>query len=205
LSLEANPFTVLSVATMDQDHDQLSALMDGELSEAETALMLREMAGQPDTASRWERYHMIGDALRSNLPPYLCLDLRARVGTELTKEPTVLSPGALPRRRLPTGLRQAAGVAIAASVAVVAVLGARVINRADLPAAPEVAAVIPASNPPASGPVPLQRTSAQVSFRSLPVNSRLDSYFVNHHEYAASSGMLGILPYVSLVGQEDPD
>jgi hypothetical protein len=86
-----------------------------------------------------------------------------------------------------------AGLAVAASVAVIAVLGVQQTRTPDaVPGAVQVAA-----NPPA----PASTERAEVQAQN---GNRLNAYLVNHSEYAASSGIPGISPYVRIVsyGQE---
>ena len=52
--------------------EQLSALMDGDLSEIE---VLNELGTDPALQDTWSRYHLIGDAMRGDLPVNLQLDL----------------------------------------------------------------------------------------------------------------------------------
>ena len=47
------------------DEELLSALADGEISQADCADALLLLGGSPQAASQWDTYHLIGDALRS--------------------------------------------------------------------------------------------------------------------------------------------
>ena len=91
-----------------------------------------------------------------------------------------------------TGLfKPLAGLAVAASVAVVAVLSLQSIR--DEPA-----------STPAMASAPVAQDYLRADIRPLPANSSqapqsLDAYLVNHNEYAVNRGML---PYVRLVGHE---
>lgn len=105
------------------NNERISALMDHQLSEQE---WLQAVAEHPDQSETWARYHLIGDALRDELPVRLDLDLDARIAKALADEPTVLAPK--PRRlslsSTAVSLLQHAGqYAIAASVAAMTVLG----------------------------------------------------------------------------------
>jgi hypothetical protein len=50
---------------------------------------------------------------------------------------------------------------------------------------------------PQNGVVPVQEVWDR---QPPPENSRLNGYLVQHNEYAASSGVQGVLPYVRIVG-----
>ncbi|HEA3201336.1 TPA: transcriptional regulator [Aeromonas veronii] len=69
--------------------EQISALMDGDLSDAE---VLNELEMDSDLQDTWGRYHLIGDAMRGDLPVNLQLDLSDSVMAALEDEPTILAP-----------------------------------------------------------------------------------------------------------------
>lgn len=112
---------------------QISALMDGDLSDVQELDALAMDAEGRDT---WSRYHLIGDAMRGDLPLNLQLDLSDKIAMALDEEPTILAPVAVPAPQavparqtvsvLPF-LRQAGQqfgqYAIAASVAAAVILG----------------------------------------------------------------------------------
>jgi len=102
-----------------------------------------------------------------------------------------------------------AGLAVAASVALVAVL--TVTSVSDNPAnnvpslatadlAPVVAPVL------ATGPAVTQASdiSGEPRWDRLEpsIDKRLSGYLVNHNEYAASRGVQGVMPYVRIVGHD---
>ncbi|MGL5522439.1 MAG: sigma-E factor negative regulatory protein [Aeromonas veronii] len=69
--------------------EQISALMDGDLSDAE---VLNELEIDSDLQDTWGRYHLIGDAMRGDLPVNLQLDLSDSIMAALEDEPTILAP-----------------------------------------------------------------------------------------------------------------
>lgn len=69
--------------------EQLSALMDGDLSETE---VLNELGTDPALQDTWSRYHLIGDAMRGDLPVNLQLDLSDSIMLALEDEPAILAP-----------------------------------------------------------------------------------------------------------------
>lgn len=106
--------------------ERISALMDGELQDDR---VVGDLAQQPECVATWERYHLIGEALRDDLPPQLHLDLAARVALALEDEPALLVPHAHRKSRLANlkpALRgllgQGGQYAIAASVAAAMIL-----------------------------------------------------------------------------------
>ncbi|MFM4786272.1 RseA family anti-sigma factor [Aeromonas veronii] len=69
--------------------EQISALMDGDLSDAE---VLNELEMDSDLQDTWGRYHLIGDAMRGDLQVNLQLDLSDSIMAVLEDEPTILAP-----------------------------------------------------------------------------------------------------------------
>ena len=113
--------------------EQLSALMDSELSDAEALRLVKAMKNDPTLHETWGTYHLLRDALRKS--PQLNSDFSAKLSQRLAQEPTVLAPyrervSAVPRR-FP--------LAIAASVAAVGLVGVLTlqitrINQTEAPA-----------------------------------------------------------------------
>ena len=100
--------------------ETLSALMDDEASELELHRVMRETSSEESLNATWSRYHLAASAMRKELPVDFVdssAELRAAISMALVNEP-------LPQRRGQWG--QAVGrVAIAASVAVLAIFGAQ--------------------------------------------------------------------------------
>ena len=126
--------------------EQLSALMDGDLSEIE---VLNELGTDPALQDTWSRYHLIGDAMRGDLPVNLQLDLSDSIMLALEDEPTILAPKpaqpAAPQVQ-PAGKvipfvrrfgQQVGQYAIAASVAAAVIFGVQQYQGKDgVPASP---------------------------------------------------------------------
>lgn len=187
-----------------EDHtsEQLSALVDDELHGPALRQVLERLRRDGELQGRWGRYHLISDTLHANLSASDATGLHLRVSQALEAEPTLLAPRR--KARLPLLAKQAAGVAIAASVAAVAILAIR---------QPEVqpagGAFAPASVAqmarPANDMVQLASTGTAgpaVTVIGQSTRGRLNPYLVNHNEYSVSSGMQGVLPYVRIVSNE---
>ena len=96
--------------------EQISAFLDGQLAADEADRVLNGMLADEAQIERLGRYRLIGDAMRGECA--VVADTVARVRSELADEPTVLAP---PQHR-PSWSRMAAGMALAASVAAVAIV-----------------------------------------------------------------------------------
>ncbi len=55
-------------------------------------LSLDELASQNELSETWDRYHLIGDVMRDDIPQALQLDLSAQIASAIESEPTVLAP-----------------------------------------------------------------------------------------------------------------
>ena len=180
----------------DKNLEDLSALIDGYLSQQAAYRLIDLSITDPTLRAAWTRYHLIGDALRYNLPKKTRLDLAKQVSSALESEPILL----VPRQRSWRGAIPIAGLAIAASVAMVAVLGLYKADRGAIGPEPQQVAqqtIIRATN---TLPVSTVRWDNQPS--SPP--SRLNSYLLNHNQYNSGLGlsMQGVSPYVRIVSYE---
>ncbi|MBV6895214.1 sigma-E factor negative regulatory protein [Xanthomonas euvesicatoria] len=101
---------------------QLSALVDGELSADESRFLLRRLAHDEELAGCHERWQLCGDVLRGAASAPAPLDFAARVRSAIAEEP---APQAQPATRPGARWRWGGGAAIAASVAAIALFLAR--------------------------------------------------------------------------------
>ena len=116
---------------------QISAFVDGELPDNESELLLRRMSQDPELRDQAAHYLTIGGAIRGDLALPSMVALRRRIGIAIdgvsidTAEDTV-EPTERAGRAVQGGLmRPVAGVAVAASVAVMALVGLRQLGSVD--------------------------------------------------------------------------
>lgn len=173
----------------DMNLERLSALVDGELDPAATEAAIDSVDRETSLRGHWLRYHLISDALHANLSPVPTADLAERVRGAVAAEPTVLSP---PRQepRQEGRWRYAAGMALAASVATVAVLGFR-----GLEAERGADAQLVAAAEQRSAPAPGMRWDVD----RPDLEAKLNGYLVNHSAYSGN-GVHVMRPYVRVVG-----
>lgn len=182
--------------------EHISALMDGELSEAETGRLLDQLQRDAGLRMCWTRYHLISDALRSDLTCHIKHNVANRVIQALESEPIHLSPRRAtphPSRLTPHIFKPLAGLAVAASITAVAVLS--------LQATAPLQTASPVSLASLPGAVPLAQVSSTTgrsrwSAGRPSVESKLDIYLANHNQYSMSTEMQGMLPYARIVGYE---
>ena len=176
----------------DRIKEQLSAFLDGELPEAETTLLLKRLERDEDLKGTLSRYSLIGAVMRSDGDMPAARNVASRVRAAIADEPFF---GARPQSRW---LRPAAGLAVAASVALATVMllprwmadeqgGAPVTLVA---AAPSAAAGLPAAGAPTVLVAPDDEPAATYTIPPVTVDpditlptAQLASYLVAHSEY----------------------
>lgn len=178
---------------MTQYDERLSAFVDGELEQAEAEQLISEMLSNEELRSRWLRYQRAGSALRREADASSSTDLLAGIHARLNDEPTILAPRQ--HQPLSATFKQVAGMAIAATIAAVAVLMIQPAEKVFSPASNQLAATTPA--PVAEQQQWLRVNSVNWSNDRPAVVSKLNSYLVNHNGY--STAIRGTLPFAPIV------
>lgn len=171
--------------------EQLSALADDELDAAEARLLLARIEREPALREAWSRYHLAGEAMRGNLSRFHFPELAGRVMSALEREPAPAAP-----RRMPRWLKPAAGLAVAATVATVAVLGVQQQAVGPLPA--EVVPQSAGNGVPALPYAGLRNAAWGEEAEPQPAEE-LAPYLEQHNRYATRRSMQGMLPYAHIV------
>ncbi|HEX7340300.1 MAG TPA: sigma-E factor negative regulatory protein [Rhodanobacteraceae bacterium] len=106
------------------EHENLSALADGELGRDEVRFMLRRTEGNAGLRAVWTRYHVIGASLRHESMLLADNDFATRVMQQIAASAPQLKVATAPAAhgRAHHWLRWSAGGAIAAGVAAVALI-----------------------------------------------------------------------------------
>ncbi len=184
----------------DEIREQLSALVDDELNDLERPLLLGRL--QRDTGLRecLGRYQLISEVMRG-AENASALGIADRVQAAIAEQgiPDAVQPSA----RVTGGWwKPVAGMAVAASVALVAVL---TVTSVEKPVDSGIDSQLAVAG---NFPVAIARQDEQDVGdgqwnRIEPrINERLSGYLVNHSEYAASHGAQGVMPYARIVGYE---
>ncbi len=205
-----------------QIDEHISAFMDGELHETEHSAIIQQISRDDESLNRWQRYHLISDTLKNNLPPAIDNQFAQSVMNALEKEPTVFAPAALKHKS--TVKQKIAGAAIAASVAAVAVIGVQTLNQpkdtapslAEMPSTDQYVRMeqlanssMVTSNPPVYGTTPstpAMKASASDSTSSnaqitqiYQYHPQLDKYLLNHNQHILGSRVQGVMPYARII------
>ena len=186
----------------DEKLEQISALVDDELEHG-TRFVLNALKTNEAYKGVWGRYHMIGEYLRGHVPEYVDMQLAGRISAALQDER--VNPSTY---RFPRLLKPVAGLAIAASVVAIVILGVRQTGSGPVATATPPVAYTQTGT---SSDYQTVTVTAKPAPKQLVQNfktpddaqSRMNRYLVNYNEYrAANAGVQGTLPYVRIVAHE---
>lgn len=194
-------------------NEQLSACLDGELPPAELDLLLKRVGREAELRAAIGRYSLIGEAMRAERPAVASRDFASKVMAAVAAEPAaaqvpgtrpevVRTPATIrPSRISPAAiryLRPAAGMAIAAGVAAIAVFVMQPIGTPDV--VPVNAPLVAVNNQPAANEA-VVATNTESSY-VVPTSTsqsafipatRLTNYVVAHSEYSSQLGRRSVL------------
>lgn len=187
----------------EQTDEKLSALVDGELDASGREAAINALLKNAAARQRWERHHLISDALRHNLPHVVDKQLAARVTTALKDEATILAPR---RREISSFSRRFAGLAVAASVATIGVLGVQFMYQNDGLVQPQGQIAQTPSQLPAKKQFALSGSSSGVQLVEQKAHTQIDprmqqnlgKYLLDHNQQTAR-GVQGVTPYARIV------
>jgi negative regulator of sigma E activity len=177
--------------------EQLSACLDGELPETELTLLLKQVQRDQQLLQSMDRYSLISEAIRGT-PIAASRGFADRIAAAIEAEP--VSRTAAPRAAMMQWMRPAAGFAIAAGVAAVAVIS---LQPASIESQQIAAVVDDAGTAESQGPsytVPAN-VDATADSGFIPA-ARLTNYVVAHSEYSSPLGRRTVLSGVLSDDQE---
>lgn len=192
----------------DAIHEQLSAFLDGELSAAESELLLKRVERDPQLSARLKRHMLASEAMRAPTALGPSRDFAARVAAAIDNE----TIPARARSMASQWLKPVAGGAIAAGAAALALVSLQP-QPGEVPQATPLAAVQPGpaqlvANAPAPAAISDNESDrfivpAAAANRNTPLvinQGRLANYVVAHSEYSSPLGRRNVL--TGLVAEE---
>jgi len=177
-------------------NEQLSAMFDDELDQQEHELLLRRLKQEDGLKSSWSRYQLIGDAMRNNLNATSGSDLLSGIQQQLEQEP-VLSASQTPARVRNRMMKPVAGMAIAASVAAMAIIGLQNIGQGESPEA----GAQRFAQAPVNAPIQ-QVAGTRWNMQQPDTEQRLNGYLVNHSEHTSNISLQGMINYARIAGYD---
>lgn len=184
-------------ATNPELDEELSAFVDGEVERSRQRFVVKRLTEHASVAKRWSRYHLARQVMRKE--SFVAADLSARVSHALETSPA-LEQDPAPSRFL----KPVAGGLIAASVAVVALVG---MNRSLLDdSGPAMGAGEPGF---VSQTTPMDRVFTQpatpvgLGGRTSADQERLQRLMLQHQQAARGAGVGTYWPVVSLAPSKE--
>ena len=173
-------------------NEKLSAFVDDELDELEERRVYAALKNDKALRNTWERYHLMSAALRHDLKFVIPRAVADRVATRIDGEPSGAS--VFQRNRF---VRLAGTLAIAASVAAIAIAGVQWLHHPVSSTGQQLA-----SNKPESAKI-LHAGATRWGVRDTEKESALNAYLIEHDEFSSTSGLGGMMPYVRAVSYDN--
>ena len=187
---------------MNDERERLSALVDQEMDRDESDALLTRICERPDLRGTWDRYHLIGDALRGESGVLRGRSVADAVWERLELEAQGVPeppPNRTPIHRRPAWLRASYGYfALAASVLGLAIL----VGRGVLTPTPSQPMRMASVAEPQYQYYLQDRNGADWNLGAPRVEHRLNRYLEAHRAYSPVASVKGVVPYVSLAGYE---
>ena len=194
--------------------EKLSALLDNALSDQQLDEFMQDLKRDPIAdAETAQRYRLMGDAMRDELDQSSFMDISSAVHRAIENEPSLNeSEVAFENTQASSPLsgllqifnnwtKPVAGMAVAASVAMVTLLTFNTVNNNDaVDSTIQVAQTQPASTSPQRVNPDIARNVRMASTldtsKSKEQQKQLNEYMLQHSGYASQSTMQGMMPYV---------
>jgi len=184
-----------------EPRENLSSFMDGEMEKSAGSFLVRRLATDNALRATWDRYHMIRDCLRQQDAQLVRVDLctRVRQAIELEDQQQPVASRHL------AWMKPLAGVAIAASVAIIAVFSVKPGQQEGLPPIPQEASIAAQSEPfvspnigtitPPSQPVNLAGSSSE--------DEKAKAYLLRHYQLTGDGSGQGFVSLVPIVATSE--
>jgi len=182
--------------------EHISSLMDGEIQRETSQFLIRRLGTDESLRDTWNRYHLIRDCLRHPDGGGATSILTTRVTAALAREP---HPEEMPATRRTTieWAKPFVGVAIAASVALMAVfavspMNSNLSNPSVTTASTDAAQPFSSPNIPVMSPV-TQQVNLSGGNSGRAVNGKMNSYLLRHYQVAGASVGKGFVSFVPII------
>jgi sigma-E factor negative regulatory protein RseA len=173
-----------------ETREHISSLMDGEISREASRFLVRRLGSDDELCATWARYHVVRDCLRHGDGGFAQEDLCSRVNQVLEND----ARRDRPRRSVARWLKPVAGMAVAASVALVAVMAVAPGQAPSIESAGGVAETSTLE----SFTSPQGLSSANVSSRAVS-SQRMNPYLLRHYQVTGGSSGRGFVAFVPVL------
>jgi len=176
--------------------EKLSAFLDGELGDTEARELLFQLDSDKELRAVWDRYHLAGSALRGEFAQFYGSSLAASISNELKNEPQILVPGNRWRHSGTKFFKMAGSLAIAASVATIAIISMQVDTR-ESAGTQNIAKLTPITSSDF-----IRTRGTRWSKGTSTTEKALNMYLVEHGEFNPSSNFKGMMSYGHIVSYD---
>jgi sigma-E factor negative regulatory protein RseA len=179
-----------------ETREHISSLMDGEVSRETGRFLVRRLGADEELRATWARYHLVRDCLRHQEGGLASNNLAVRVQRAIERE----TPPANSRKAHRAWMRPAVGMAIAASVALMAVVAVGPESQSLSSAGSELAGSVEApsfTSPQGLAPAPISEQASLLG--EAAGDSRMNAYLLRHYQAAGSTGGKGFVTFVPIV------
>ena len=175
--------------------EHLSSLMDGELSRESGLFITRRLSSDENMCDKWERYHLIRDCIRQPGSKQIVTRLSVDLNASIEAEDLPITSSWRAKR----WLKPVSGLAIAASVAMVAIVATA--PQPVIQGGEETAQETKAQPFVSPNSLPLTPGSQAASFAPAQQNqsNRLNAYLLRHNQMARTAGRQGFVSFVPIV------
>ncbi|MCW8944214.1 MAG: sigma-E factor negative regulatory protein, partial [Sedimenticola sp.] len=188
----------------DDINERISALLDNELDSKLAQPTLDSLQADDELRKKWDRYHLIGDAMRGEAVRLSAESIADRVRNQIDRDhltiphdqPIPIKSGVNFRSRW---FRTAGGAMLAASVAAITVMAFPQLTGTPSDSGPQL--VVENTPPQTQAPYLIQSSSRWKNLSEPKVESKLNRYLIDHNEYVAPGG-IGVIPYTSFVSYD---
>ncbi len=180
----------MSDSTYDKTNEKISSLIDDE--QALDNALIDSLLNDKEIKAKWVSYNLMSDVLNDRDQHKVDKAWFTELSEKLDKEPAILAPHVM-RAFKHKVVKQIAGLAVAASVAMVAILSVQQTQVSKTESATQIAQL------------PSQRALASSEIRPVTLRlnkaaeSKLNGYLVNHYEHSITGKMQGLIPYMRMV------
>lgn len=172
--------------------EKLSAFVDGELDDHEIEQLVRRVSEDDALAGTWQRYHLIGAALR-NESIHFRPGLARRISEVIESETGAPTATAALLQRRSTASNWFGGMALAASLAVVSIGVILAMRSAESPVNDQVTDATRVAS---------AERATRWDGADPELEDTLNAFLVEHGEFTTASGMNGLMSYAKFVSYD---
>jgi sigma-E factor negative regulatory protein RseA len=174
----------------DELKEKISCFVDGEIDDRQLLSMIHHLDETEETENTIRRYQLVSQVLKIDNPVKLDQNFATRISQQIKQEPIHFIPS-----KKPVITWRKTSLAVAASLALVAVFAPKVIKQNIAPPAPmQMAQQVPVQD------VALTTPTQLVRLRPNQVNPRLNAYLQAHSNRIYTIGASSYQPYARVAG-----